>query len=138
MNPAIRYIQKRLTSTGEKRIYWKHATFAERAVFDCIKNGSEFMGFNIPPFVTAYLRLYPKAKSRAGARASMSRLMRRRDVRAAVQWNYAVMTGEVPRGLAMPATCSGIRAEMEKAGCWRAKYIPVPPKITVELVKCAR
>lgn len=129
-----RHIQKRLTSTGEKRIYWKHATFAERAVYDCIKNGSKFMGFNLPPFVEAYLRLYPKAKSRARARASMSRLMRRRDVRAAVQWYYAEMTGEVPRFTAMPETPSGIKAIMEQAGCWRAPYIPVHPRFIVEIV----
>jgi len=133
MNPAIRYIQKRLTSSGEKRIYWKHATFAEIVVNGAfIKNGARSWG--IPSRVDGYLVAFPKAQSRAGARASVSRLMRRRDVRAAVQWFYAVANGEVPRGIAMPETPSGIKAEMEKAGCWRAKYIPVPCKVIVEIV----
>lgn len=92
-----------------------------------------YMGFTLAPLVEAYLRVYPKARSRAGARASMSRLMRRRDVRAAVQWFYAVSDGDIPRGIAMPETPSGIRAELEKAGSWRAKYVPVPLKITVRL-----
>jgi hypothetical protein len=133
MNPNIRYIQKRLTPSGEKRIYWKHATFAEYAVFGCIKHGSKFLGFILPPLVEAYLRVYPKARSRAGARASMSRLMRRHDVRAAVQWHHAVQNGEVPRGIAMPETPSGIRDEMVKTGCWRVKYVPVPLKIIIRI-----
>lgn len=131
MTPAIRYTQKRLTSTGEKRIYWKHAMFAERAASYCVKNGMTCLGMRIPPIVEAYLWAYPKAKSRAGARACSSRLWKRRDVRAAVHWFYAVQNGEVPRGIAMPETPSGIRAELEKAGSWRAKYVPVPPKIIV-------
>lgn len=131
MRASIRYIQKRLTSSGEKRIYWKHAEVVRHASRFCVKNGMRYMGFILLPLVEAYLRVYPKARSRAGARASMSRLMRRRDVRAAAEWFLAIESGEIPRGLIMPETPSGIRAELEKLGCWRAKYVPVPLKITV-------
>jgi hypothetical protein len=42
------------------------------------------------------------ARSRAGARASTSRLMKRRDVRAAIQWFYAQASSEIPRDEPMP------------------------------------
>lgn len=133
MKASIRYIQKRLTPSGEKRIYWKHAEVVRHAARWCVKHGMRYMGFTLAPLVEAYLRVYPKARSRAGARASMSRLMRRRDVRAAAEWFLAIEEGAIPRGTTMPETPSGIRAELEKAGCWRAKYVSVPPRIIVEI-----
>lgn len=133
MKPSIRYLQKRLTSTGEKRIYWKHALVAKHVANQCVKRGMRFMGFTLLPLVEAYLRVYPKARSRGGARASMSRLMHRRDVRAAAEWFYAVEEGAIPRSEIMPETPSGIRAELERVGCWRAKYVPVPPEIIVRM-----
>jgi hypothetical protein len=43
----------------------------------------------LPGFVEAYLWTYDNARGRPGARASPSRSMKRRDVRAAMQWFYA-------------------------------------------------
>lgn len=123
MDPAIRYRQKRLTPSGDKRFYWRHVRFAERAVAGCVKHGMRFGPFSLPPIVEAYLLTYPKAASRAGARASMSRLMRRRDVRAAIQWFYAIQNREIP-WQPIPETPSGVREVLASAGNWRARAIP--------------
>jgi len=86
-----------LTSANEKPISIRHEAFARRAVFEACPRGSRFF-VAVPPLYAAYLRTYHGARSKAGARASTSRLMKRRDVRVAVQWFYAVLNGEVPRG----------------------------------------
>ena len=70
----------------------------------------------LPGFVEAYLWTYDNARSLAGARASTSRLMSRRDVRAAVQWFYAQVSNEIPREEPMPKTVSGIRARLARHG----------------------
>ncbi len=51
----------------------------------------------LPEAVEAYLWTYGNARSRLGARASASRLITRRDVRAAMQWFYAQVSNEIPR-----------------------------------------
>ena len=58
----------------------------------------------LPGFVEAYLWTYDNARSRAGARASNSRLMKRRDVRAAMQWFYAQVARDIPRDEPMTMT----------------------------------
>ena len=70
--------------------------------------GMRAFGFNIPGIVTTYIETY-QPKSRAGARASASRLMRRPHVKAAMQWFYAQMAREIPGDEPMPETGSGIR-----------------------------
>ncbi|MGA7212963.1 MAG: hypothetical protein WBX20_02030, partial [Terrimicrobiaceae bacterium] len=57
--------------------------------------------------VGAYLRIYPNARSRAGARAS--RLMRHPHVRAATRWFYAQLTHAILDEVPMPNTVTWIR-----------------------------
>jgi hypothetical protein len=59
----------------EKEISWKHEVFARRSAFECIPRGMEKYGFHLPPLYVAYLRTYPKARSKAVAKAAASRLM---------------------------------------------------------------
>jgi hypothetical protein len=108
-----------------------------RAVFHCFPRSARIAGIFLPGFVEAYLWTYGNARSRAGARASTygnvrsragarastSRLINRRDVRAAMQWFYAQVAREIPRDEPMPMTVSGIRARLVEFGCWRAKYV---------------
>jgi hypothetical protein len=61
----------------------------------------------IPPIVSAYMAVY-SPRSRQGASASASRLLRRPDVQAARQWFYAMIRGEIPTHERMPETASGI------------------------------
>lgn len=71
----------------EKEISGRHWLFALRSVTQAVKYGSSFCGFGIPGIVSAYANTY-KPRSWNGAYASASRLLKRRDVRAARQWFY--------------------------------------------------
>lgn len=62
----------------------RHARFASESV-DVMPGGGRF-GFKVSTLVRAYLRAFPEARSRAGAGASATRLMKRRDVRFARYW----------------------------------------------------
>lgn len=110
-----------MLTPDEKKISWKHEFFARRAVFHCCLRSARIAGIFLPGFVEAYLWTYGNARSRAGARASTSRLMKRRDVRAAIQWFYAQVSNEIPRDEPMPKTVSGIGARLAELGCWRAQ-----------------
>jgi hypothetical protein len=44
--------------------------------------------------------------------------MKRRDVRAAIQWFYAQASSEIPRDEPMPETASEIRARLAELGCY--------------------
>lgn len=106
----------------EPEISTRHWLFAMRAAKKCCPGGMRAFGFNIPGIVTAYIETY-QPKSRAGARASASRLMRRPHVKAAMQWFYAQMAREIARDEPMPETVSGIRARLAELGCWRARLL---------------
>ena len=107
----------------EKRIAVRPELFAMRCVFECCPRGTRFAWIVALPIVEAYLRTYPNVRSRAGASASASRLMKRRDVRSAMQWFYAQVSNEIPRGEPMPETVSAIRARLAELGSWRTKYV---------------
>ncbi len=84
--------------TIPREISIRHWRFAMETVD--FMNGGRF-GFKVATAVHAYLKAFPNAKSRAGAYASASRLMKRRDVRIARLWfqrttelrNYETMPG---------------------------------------------
>lgn len=66
-----------------REIQYRHKRFAMETL-DIVPGGS--LGIKISTRVRAYLKVFPNAKSRAGASASASRLMKRRDVRVARLW----------------------------------------------------
>jgi len=107
----------------EPEISGRHRFFAMRAAYEYCAGGGRSFGTTIPPVVEAYLRTYPRIRSRAAARASPSRLMRHPHVRAMMQWFYARLSCEIPEEEPMPNTASGIWAKLAELGNWRAKHI---------------
>lgn len=99
----------------DKPISIRHELFAMRSVLQACRRGSRFI-FYTPPLVWAYKQVYASARSRAGARASTSRLLKREDVRAVRRWYYAKVNGEIPRGEDMPRTPRLIDQRLREAG----------------------
>ena len=83
----------------------RHFHFALRSVQAAIRRRRP--SFGIPPIVSAYMAVY-NPRSRQGASASASRLLRRPDVQAVRQWFYAMIRGEIPTHERMPESASGI------------------------------
>ena len=94
----------------------RHQLFAMRAASECVPRGSKALRF--PGLVAAYIKTY-NPHSYAGARASVSRLMRHPHVRAAMQWFYARMNNEIAEQ--MPTTAIGIWLRLHELGNWRVK-----------------
>ena len=103
----------------EKEISNRHWWFAMRSVTQAVKHGMRRVG--LPGIVSAYIKTY-HPRSRNGASASASRLLKRADVRAARQWFYAQSGGELPRGETMPRTASDIRTRLRELGNRRTDY----------------
>lgn len=103
----------------EREISHRHWRFALRSVTETVKRGMR--SFGLPGIVSAYINTY-HPRSRNGAYASTSRLLKRPDVRAARQWFYALSGCELPPGETMPTTASGIRARLRELGSWRANH----------------
>jgi hypothetical protein len=101
----------------EREISIRHWWFALRSVGQSVKYGMRRWGF--PGVVSAYINTY-HPRSRNGAYASTSRLLRHPDVRAARQWFYAKSGRELPFGEKMPSTASGIRKRLRELGNRRA------------------
>lgn len=93
----------------EGAISTRHFHFALRSVQAAVRRGMPSLG--IPPIVSAYMAVY-NPRSRRGASASVSRLLRRPDVQAARQWFYAMNRGEISTNERMPETASGIRERL--------------------------
>jgi hypothetical protein len=105
----------------EKPISCRHYNFAMRSVCAAVKRGSRFL-FITPPLTDAYLASFPKARNRAAATSSMSRLLKHPHVKAARAWFYAKLNREIPQGEAMPPTPQEIRRRLIEAGsswAWR-------------------
>jgi hypothetical protein len=99
-----------------------HADLARAIVLaGACKCGSRFFGIRLPPYVEIYLALHPRARSRAGARASCSRVMRQVAFRAAKHWFYAIENGEI-KPAPMPETVAEIGARLRELGNWRGEY----------------
>ena len=105
----------------ESEISIRHWWFALRSVTETVKHGTRAFGFGLPGNVSAYVNTY-HPRSRNGAHASTSRLLKRRDVRAAGQWFYAEACHELPPREPMPSTAGGIRARLRELGSWRAAH----------------
>jgi hypothetical protein len=104
-----------------RRIKYNHERFAFLTVFESLKGSNRYSG--LPGYVESYLKAYPGAKSRAGAYASCSRLLRHPHVFAARQWFYAQLCGEVP-GIPFPCYEPEIWEQLDAFGSWRAKFRP--------------
>jgi hypothetical protein len=98
----------------EREISIRHWWFAMRSTHQAIKGGSNSF-WHIPPYVDAYQRTYGSARSQAGARASMSRLLHHPDVKAARAWWYAKINNRIPQEEDMPATASAIWRRLNPA-----------------------
>ena len=97
----------------------RHWSFAMRSAYTAVERGS--VRFGIPAIVDVYQSVY-RCKSREGARASASRLMKRRDVQAMRQWYFAKLNREVWKDETMPDTISGIRKRLRETGSRRANW----------------
>jgi hypothetical protein len=104
----------------DKPIRARHWNFAFHSVYSAIRSGSSFLG-RIPPYTDAYLQAFPAAKSRRAAAASMSRLLRHPDVRAARAWFYSKVSNEIPRDEPMPNTARAIWQRLRELGSWRIR-----------------
>jgi hypothetical protein len=104
----------------EKPIRIRHWNFAFHSVYSSIRGGSSFL-WRIPPYTDAYLQAFPAAKSRRAAAASMSRLLRHPDVRAARAWFYSKISNEIPRDEPMPDTARAIWQRLRELGSWRLR-----------------
>ena len=104
----------------QKRIRIRHWNFAFHSVYSAIRGGSSFL-WRIPPYTDAYLQAFPAAKSRRAAAASMSRLLRHPDVRAARAWFYSKVSQEIPRDEPMPDTARAIWQRLHELGSWRIR-----------------
>lgn len=108
----------------EKCVSIRHAKFAMHSVCECVKGGCAWVG--MLPLTDAYRRAFPAARKRRAATASMSRLLRRPDVKAARTWYRALANREIPLSESMPDTASGIWQRLRELGNWRAG-----PRITI-------
>jgi len=102
-----------------KEISIRHEMFALYSVTSTVKHGNR--QFGIPGIVDAYLRVFPRVKSRRAACSGCSRLLRHPNVRAARQWFYATTLGEV-RHEPMPETAYKIWKRLRELGNWRARW----------------
>ena len=104
----------------EKPISIRHWYFALYSVYLTIKGGTSYF-FHLPPYTDAYLMAFPEAKKRRAAAASMSRLLRHPDVRAARAWFYSKVSNESPRDEPMPDTARAIWQRLRELGSWRIR-----------------
>lgn len=113
-----------LRSTIEHTISVRHWNFALFSVCRAVRGGAT--GVGMVSFTDAYLQAFPAARKRRAATASMSRLLRHSDVKAARAWFYAQVHHEIAREERMPDTATGIWQRLRELGYWRAG-----PRITI-------
>ena len=107
-----------------KHLHWR---FAFLSVYQGVPRG--LRKYNFPPLGEVYRELFPAARSEAGAAASCSRLLRRRDIFAARQFYYAQLSGEIPEEGNHPSTASEIWDILNQHGSWRANYAPLAKRL---------
>ena len=75
-----------------------------------------YFGCKPATLVHAYLVAFRNCRSRRGASASATRLMKRRDVRLMRRWFILMFQGKIDRDEEMPDTESGIVARLRELG----------------------
>ncbi len=99
-----------------------HWRFASNYVLgEC---GSGLFSFKRRAYV-AYQRTFPSARSKAGAKASASRLLRKPRIQAAIQWKFAsYFDREIDCKGLYPQTATEIWDTLRALGSFRAKWAP--------------
>ena len=88
------------------------------------EHGPGMFSFRRTAYV-AYLKAFPAAKSKAGAGASASRVLRKPHVRAAIQWTFVdVMDFETNTEGLHPQTTVEIWDTLHRLGSWRTRRAP--------------
>jgi len=100
----------------------RHWWFALRSTHQTIHRGSRVGPFSLPGDIEAYRTSFPGARSRNGAAASCSRLLRHPHVVAARQWFYA-NGREFPKE-DMPTSARAIWERLYELGSWRVRWAP--------------
>lgn len=72
----------------------------------------------------AYQRAFPTARSKAGAKASASRLLSQPHIQAAIQWSFAQRDQELDCHDLNPQTTTEIWDTLHALGSFRAKWAP--------------
>ena len=72
----------------------------------------------------AYQRAFPSAQSKAGAKASASRLLRKPHIQAAIQWTFAKQDPELDCSNHHPHTTTEIWDTLQALRSFRAKWAP--------------
>lgn len=85
--------------------------------------GPGFFDFKRRAWV-AYRKAYPTARSKEGARASASRLLRRSHIRAAIAWTFAKKFDRLNNYDNEPKTESEIWTILFKIGSFRTRWAP--------------
>ena len=99
--------------------HWKFATWY--VLGEC---GPGLFSFKRRAYV-AYQRVFPSARSKTGAKASASRLLRKPHVQAAVQWKFAdYFDPETDCKDLHPQTATEIWDTLHALGSWRARRAP--------------
>ena len=117
--PAAKLPPKR--SQIGRRISFRRWNFAFYYCIGELEGG--MFGFRRVAYL-AYQRAYPTSKSKAGARASASRLLKCPEVYAAIQWTFASHSEEIPKWLPQPKTEQEAWDQLREWDCWRIKRAP--------------
>lgn len=106
----------------EDCISFRHWNFASNYVLgEC---GPGLFSFNRRAYV-AYQRTFPSARSKAGAKASASRLLRKPHIQAAIQWTFAdYFDPETDCKGLHPQTTTEIWDTLNALGSFRARWAP--------------
>ena len=110
-----------LRSNLEDLISQKQWDFAFHYVMG--EYGPGFFDFKRRAYV-AYQKAYRSAVSKGGAKASASRLLRKPGTRAAIQWEFAKMSGENNGRFLFPRTTNEVWDALREIGSFRAKWAP--------------
>jgi len=111
-----------LRSTLENCISFRHWDFA--FYYALGEFGPGLFSFKRRAYV-AYQRAFPSARSKAGAKASASRLLRKPHIQAAIQWTFAKFCDpETDCKVHNPQTATEIWDALHAMGSWRARRAP--------------
>jgi hypothetical protein len=100
----------------EAPISLRHTEFARRSVCEGVPRGMNFAGIHFPPILEVYSQVYSGVRDKGVANAAASRLLKRKDVRAARAWYYAVLNGEIAASEPMPKWPSKIWERLAQVG----------------------
>ncbi len=107
----------------DRRISRKEWNFAFWYVIGDFGEGQGPFGFKRRAW-SAYLKAYPSCRSKAAARSSSSRLLKRPRVKAAIAWEFAKMDRLLNISRFYPSTATEIWDILHRLGSERARWAP--------------